>query len=138
MMLGPMRDWMMCHLLLVRDITLLWNDCATMCCHTQKVLACFNGFLAGAPEAGKSTLMKQMNVVYGSGLTVNELRLYRNSIFNNLLNAMRVVIDAMSACSDVAGTLRLTRHRYAGRDSGRQQQRPVCGLHCRLGRRGGR
>ena len=40
----------------------------------------------GAGESGKSTLVKQMKIIHGDGYTVDELKSYKPTICDNLVN----------------------------------------------------
>lgn len=51
--------------------------------------------LLGPGESGKSTIVKQMKILHGSGYTKDELLFYRKDIFRNLLESMQQVIGAM-------------------------------------------
>lgn len=50
----------------------------------------------GAGESGKSTILKQMKLIYTKeGISRNEKEEWRIIIFNNLLDGLKMVIDAM-------------------------------------------
>ncbi|CAG8953296.1 hypothetical protein HYFRA_00003503 [Hymenoscyphus fraxineus] len=52
--------------------------------------------LLGAGESGKSTILKQMKLIYTKeGISKNEKEEWRVIIFNNLLDGVRMIIDAM-------------------------------------------
>ncbi|KAI9813457.1 MAG: hypothetical protein M1827_004132 [Pycnora praestabilis] len=51
--------------------------------------------LLGAGESGKSTVLKQMKLLYSEGFSSNERLEYRVIIFSNLINAFKVILDAM-------------------------------------------
>ncbi|KFY71841.1 hypothetical protein V499_07987 [Pseudogymnoascus sp. VKM F-103] len=51
--------------------------------------------LLGAGESGKSTVLKQMRLIYSQGFSKSEKEEWRAIIFNNILTAFRVIIDAM-------------------------------------------
>jgi len=51
--------------------------------------------LLGAGESGKSTILKQMKLLYASGFLMAERKGYRRVIFSNILNSLRVVLEAM-------------------------------------------
>ncbi|KAH0551029.1 hypothetical protein GP486_007614 [Trichoglossum hirsutum] len=51
--------------------------------------------LLGAGESGKSTILKQMRLLYASGFSKNEREDYRCIIFSNILNAFKVLTYAM-------------------------------------------
>ncbi|VDM63005.1 unnamed protein product [Angiostrongylus costaricensis] len=51
--------------------------------------------LLGSGESGKSTFIKQMNIIHGAGeFTADEVRAYRQQIYQNVISAMRVLLDA--------------------------------------------
>ncbi|KAK5968449.1 G-protein alpha subunit [Trichostrongylus colubriformis] len=53
--------------------------------------------LLGSGESGKSTFIKQMNIIHGAGeFTADEVRAYRQQIYQNVISAMRVLLDARS------------------------------------------
>ena len=49
----------------------------------------------GAGESGKSTVLKQMRLIYAQGFSKNEKEEWRCIIFNNILSAFRQVMEAM-------------------------------------------
>ena len=53
----------------------------------------FKLLLLGAGESGKSTLFKQMFLIYGTGFTEEELMSYRPTIFGNILDSMKMMIQ---------------------------------------------
>lgn len=52
-------------------------------------------YLKGAGESGKSTILKQMKLLYASGFSMTERKGYRHIIFSNILNSLRQVLEAM-------------------------------------------
>ncbi|VDD88913.1 unnamed protein product [Enterobius vermicularis] len=51
--------------------------------------------LLGSGESGKSTFIKQMVIIHGKGeFTADEVRAYRQQIYQNVISAMRVLLDA--------------------------------------------
>jgi guanine nucleotide-binding protein subunit alpha len=51
---------------------------------------------AGAGESGKSTILKQMKLIYTKdGFSKNEKEEWRVIIFNNILDSLRLIVDAM-------------------------------------------
>ncbi|CAD6197298.1 unnamed protein product [Caenorhabditis auriculariae] len=51
--------------------------------------------LLGSGESGKSTFVKQMQIIHGAGeFTADEVRAYRQQIYQNVISAMRVLLDA--------------------------------------------
>ncbi|RQM07875.1 hypothetical protein DH86_00000760, partial [Scytalidium sp. 3C] len=51
--------------------------------------------LLGSGESGKSTIVKQMKIIHQNGYTVDELALYRLTIYKNLLDCCKALIGAM-------------------------------------------
>ncbi|PVU93081.1 hypothetical protein BB561_003483 [Smittium simulii] len=52
--------------------------------------------LLGAGESGKSTIIKQMKLIYDNGYTTEERESYREIIFSNTIQSINVLIEAMS------------------------------------------
>lgn len=51
--------------------------------------------IAGAGESGKSTVLKQMKLIYAQGFSRTERDEWRCIIFGNINNAFKVIMDAM-------------------------------------------
>ncbi|XP_034044635.1 guanine nucleotide-binding protein G(o) subunit alpha-like [Thalassophryne amazonica] len=51
--------------------------------------------LLGAAESGKSTLVKQMKIIHGNGVTQQELRRFKPAVLDNLLTSMKFVLHGM-------------------------------------------
>ncbi|KAI9816190.1 MAG: Guanine nucleotide-binding protein alpha-2 subunit [Pycnora praestabilis] len=51
--------------------------------------------LLGSGESGKSTIVKQMKIIHQNGYTVDELALYRLTIYKNLIDCAKALISAM-------------------------------------------
>ncbi|KAI1332802.1 G protein alpha subunit [Xylariaceae sp. FL0255] len=51
--------------------------------------------LLGAGESGKSTVLKQMKLIYASGFSRTEKLEWKPVVFNNVISSMRVIFDAM-------------------------------------------
>jgi guanine nucleotide-binding protein subunit alpha len=51
----------------------------------------------GAGESGKSTILKQMKLIYASGFSKSDRDSYRCIIFSNILNSLRTLFLAMEA-----------------------------------------
>lgn len=51
--------------------------------------------LLGAGESGKTTILKQMRLIHMSGFTQEEREYYRTIVFSNMLQSMRLIIEAM-------------------------------------------
>lgn len=54
-------------------------------------------FLAtGAGESGKSTVLKQMKLIYAQGFSKNEKNEWKPVIFGNIVQSFRLIFDAMN------------------------------------------
>ncbi|KAL7752075.1 guanine nucleotide-binding protein subunit alpha [Sorochytrium milnesiophthora] len=51
--------------------------------------------LLGAGESGKSTILKQMQLIHGAGYSDEERLAYREIIYSNVVQSMRVILEAM-------------------------------------------
>ncbi|KAI9835054.1 MAG: G-Protein alpha subunit [Sarea resinae] len=51
--------------------------------------------LLGAGESGKSTVLKQMRLMHAEGFSKNERKEWRAIIFSNIVNAFKVIFEAM-------------------------------------------
>ncbi|KAG0313839.1 guanine nucleotide-binding protein subunit alpha [Dissophora globulifera] len=51
--------------------------------------------LLGAGESGKSTILKQMKLIHDGGYTEEEREAYKEIIFSNTVQSMRVILEAM-------------------------------------------
>ena len=49
----------------------------------------------GSGESGKSTIVKQMKIIHQNGYTVDELALYRLTIYKNMVDCAKALIGAM-------------------------------------------
>lgn len=50
----------------------------------------------GSGESGKSTIVKQMKIIHQNGYTIDELALYRLTIYKNLIDGAKALIAAMN------------------------------------------
>ena len=50
--------------------------------------------LLGAGESGKSTFLKQMKIIHGVVFEADQIKEYRQIIFQNMIRGMRVLVDA--------------------------------------------
>ncbi|XP_076460051.1 guanine nucleotide-binding protein subunit alpha-13-like [Babylonia areolata] len=50
--------------------------------------------LLGAGESGKSTFLKQMQIIHGQEFSRDELLVFRTTVYSNIVKGMRVLIDA--------------------------------------------
>lgn len=53
--------------------------------------------LLGAGESGKSTLLKQMKLIYDGGFTSEEREAYKEIIYNNSIQSIHVLLEAMES-----------------------------------------
>lgn len=51
-------------------------------------------FFLGSGESGKSTIVKQMKIIHQNGYTVEELALYRLTVYKNLFECVKALIGA--------------------------------------------
>jgi guanine nucleotide-binding protein G(i) subunit alpha len=49
----------------------------------------------GSGESGKSTIVKQMKIIHQNGYSVEELQLYRMTIYKNVIDCAKALIGAM-------------------------------------------
>ncbi|KAK3630572.1 Guanine nucleotide-binding protein alpha-2 subunit [Elasticomyces elasticus] len=50
--------------------------------------------LLGSGESGKSTIVKQMKIIHQNGYTQDELKLYRHTIYKNLIDCAKALVGA--------------------------------------------
>lgn len=50
----------------------------------------------GAGESGKSTVLKQMKLIYATGFSKNEKLEWKPVVFNNIVQSFRLIYDAMT------------------------------------------
>ena len=51
--------------------------------------------LLGTGEAGKSTFVKQMKILYGIGFSEEEKRAFRVDVLNNVVDGIKILIAGM-------------------------------------------
>ena len=51
--------------------------------------------LLGAGESGKSTILKQMQLIHGTGYSNEERHAFKEIIFSNAVQSMKVILEAM-------------------------------------------
>ncbi|KAG8130674.1 putative Guanine nucleotide-binding protein, partial [Naja naja] len=51
----------------------------------------------GTGESGKSTFIKQMKIIHGSGFTEEERKSYTKLVYQNIYSAMQAMVSAMDA-----------------------------------------
>ena len=66
---------------------------------TSEIGAVADSKTTGAGESGKSTVLKQMKLLYAQGFTKSEKEEWRAIIFQNIQGAFKVIIDAMEELS---------------------------------------
>ena len=75
--------------------------CICYMCTWNLGLAChnswsnFNFVLAGTGESGKSTFIKQMRIIHGSGYSEEDRRSFIRIVYQNIFMAMNAMIRAM-------------------------------------------
>ena len=52
--------------------------------------------IIGAGESGKSTVLKQMKLIYAQGFSKNEKLEWKPVIFGNIVQSFRLIFDAMN------------------------------------------
>lgn len=55
----------------------------------------FKLLLLGTGESGKSTIIKQMRIIYGKGFQEDDRKEYTLLVYRNILRSMRAMLDAM-------------------------------------------
>ena len=50
---------------------------------------------AGAGESGKSTILKQMRIIYSEGFHLDERKEVRQVIFSNMIVAFKIIAEEM-------------------------------------------
>lgn len=53
--------------------------------------------LLGAGASGKSTVLKQMRLIHNVAFTPSEIEYYRQLVFVNVVQGMKLIIDAMDS-----------------------------------------
>ena len=66
------------------------SHCRCCCFRQDKLISS-----TGSGESGKSTIVKQMKIIHQNGYTVDELALYRLTIYKNLIDCSKALIGAM-------------------------------------------
>ena len=49
----------------------------------------------GSGESGKSTIVKQMKIIHQNGYTIDELAMYRLTIYKNLVDCAKALVMAL-------------------------------------------
>ncbi|XP_060882673.1 guanine nucleotide-binding protein G(o) subunit alpha-like [Labrus mixtus] len=66
-----------------------------LCEHARTEMNVVKILLLGAAESGKSTLIKQMQIIHSHGFTKQELISFKPAVLDNLLTSMKVVLRGM-------------------------------------------
>ncbi|KAK2523798.1 hypothetical protein Q9966_011948 [Columba livia] len=61
----------------------------------QLYLPCFNTMQKGTGESGKSTFIKQMRIIHGSGYSEEDRKGFTKLVYQNIFTAMQAMIRAM-------------------------------------------
>lgn len=65
-------------------------------CHTQEQEK-IKLLLLGAGESGKSTIFKQMKLLYGAGTTMEDRKMMTPVVYSNTIGAMRTLLEQCKA-----------------------------------------
>ena len=55
----------------------------------------FSVCFIGTGESGKSTFIKQMRIIHGTGFNSDDLMMFRKIIKKNILSSIKTIINAM-------------------------------------------
>ncbi|XP_041672837.1 guanine nucleotide-binding protein G(o) subunit alpha-like [Cheilinus undulatus] len=66
-----------------------------LCEHARTEMNVVKILLLGAAESGKSTLIKQMKIIYSHGFSKQELSSFKPAVLDNLLTSMKFVLRGM-------------------------------------------
>ena len=53
--------------------------------------------MTGAGESGKSTILKQMKLIHEGGYSIDERESFKEIVFSNTVQSMRVILEAMES-----------------------------------------
>lgn len=53
------------------------------------------GYVSGAGESGKSTIVKQMKIIHETGYSIEECEQYRPVVYSNTIQSLMAIIRAM-------------------------------------------
>lgn len=51
--------------------------------------------MVGSGESGKSTIVKQMKIIHQNGYTIDELAMYRLTVYKNLVDCAKALVVAL-------------------------------------------
>ena len=71
------------------------QDIITGCAPRSSTISAYTKSILGSGESGKSTIVKQMKIIHQNGYTVDELALYRLTIYKNVVDCAKALIGAM-------------------------------------------
>lgn len=77
----------------------------------------FKLLLLGTGESGKSTVIKQMRILYGKGFGEEDRKEFTILVYRNILRSMRAMLDAMEAFGIPLADKTLQDHAYAVLDT---------------------
>lgn len=70
----------------------------SVCAHDQpQSSAQTDNYNIGAGESGKSTILKQMKLIHEGGYSRDERESFKEIIFSNTVQSMRVILEAMES-----------------------------------------
>lgn len=67
--------------------------------------------LLGAGESGKSTILKQMKLIHDNGYNRDEREAFKEIIFSNTVQSMRVILEAMASMGIALGSKDNEKHK---------------------------
>ena len=81
----------------VKILLLGWSRCCHLASKTWPLRLCslLNLSFAGAGESGKSTILKQMRIIYSEGFHLDERKEVRQVIFSNMIVAFKIIAEEM-------------------------------------------
>jgi guanine nucleotide-binding protein G(i) subunit alpha len=65
--------------------------------HRWMTVECRCWWIIGAGESGKSTIIKQMKLIHEGGYSRDERESFKEIIFSNTVQSMRVILEAMES-----------------------------------------
>lgn len=78
---------------------LLLGECRESDCPSQMMQPLIV-ILQGAGESGKSTILKQMRIIYSEGFHLDERKEVRQVIFSNMIVAFKIIAEEMRELGD--------------------------------------
>jgi guanine nucleotide-binding protein G(i) subunit alpha len=72
------------------------QDITSRCVIFASTQACSSSLTCvGSGESGKSTIVKQMKIIHQNGYSIEELAMYRLTIYKNVIDCAKALIGAM-------------------------------------------